>query len=1004
MQTPVFNYHAHSDVSWICCSCGLPNFSTSLFESFVVDTSNPFESLSTSNTSMGSTSEPGSPLHTSSPKKGPGNSRTKQHSFRIISLNLQSIRAKKASLMNLVDSANPDIVVGTETWLRPDVHDSEFLPPGYVVRSRRDRVDGYGGVIIMTKSSVPCDELYKSKQSELAAVTIRREDNPPLIVAGLYRPPNGDQSQAEQACSEIMDLVRSNNNAPFWLTGDFNLPDISWSTNTTSGNQNPLGVSNAFLSTFPDSGLQQMVDFPTRNTAVLDLFLTNHPSLINRLKPLPGISDHEAIFIDSDVQVKLQRPTRRKIYLWTKADIQGLRNSMDTFSQGFTTEHTSQHPVESLWTSFKSGCLQALDANVPSKMTTQRYSQPWITKDLKRLSRRKHRAYNRYLRTHSARDHATYKRLKNETLARCKERYHVYVNDVIMDENHRPKRLWSRRMDSCGVAPLKRDGIAYSDAKVKAEILNDQFTSVFTTEDPSKPLPDLGPSPHPTVADITVQQNGVLKLLQHLNPHKATGPDEVSARLLKETTQQVAPALTLLFQASLDQGTIPEEWKAANITPLFKKGDRSAAVNYRPVSLTSVCSKVMEHIVHSQIITHMDEHGLLTDSQHGFRKRRSTETQLILSINDLAQSLDVGEQVDCILLDFSKAFDKVPHNRLLMKLHHYGVRGHLYDWIASFLLGRSQQVVLDGQASSVSTVSSGVPQGTVLGPLLFLLFINDLPSSVTSTTRLFADDCLLYIRIKSPEDQVTIQKDLNSLQQWEDQWLMAFNPDKCELLRVTNKRSPLAADYTIHGQVLNITDSAKYLGLNIHKSLTWDDHVGKITKKANSTIAFLSRNISRCPTNIKAQCYTTLVRPTVEYASSVWNPAKKDTINKIEAVQRRAARFATRDYQRTSSVTSMLRQLQWQSLQSRRETAQVTMMYRIVYHLVDIPADQYLHLSSLRTRGHQLRFLAPHTRTTVYRTAFFPQAIRLWNQLPACVVGANTLDSFKAQLSRANTN
>ena len=339
-----------------------------------------------------------------------------------------------------------------------------------------------------------------------------------------------------------------------------------------------------------------------------------------------------------------------------------------------------------------------------------------------------------------------------------------------------------------------------------------------------------------------------------------------------------------------------------------------------------------------------------------------------------------------------------------MKLHHYGVRGHLHDWIASFLLGRSQQVVLDGQASSASTVSSGVPQGTVLGPLLFLLFINDLPSSVTSTTRLFADDCLLYRRIKSPEDQVTLQKDLNSLQQWEDQWLMAFNPDKCEVLRVTNKRSPLAADYTIHGQVLNITDSAKYLGLNIHKSLTWDDHVGKITKKANSTLAFLSRNISRCPTNIKAQCYTTLVRPTVEYASSVWNPAKKETINKIEAVQRRAARFATGDYQRTSSVTSMLRQLQWQSLQSRRETAQMTMMYRIVYHLVDIPADQYLHPSSLRTRGHQLRFLVPHTRTTVYRTAFFPQAIRLWNQLPACVVGANTLDSFKAQLSRANTN
>jgi hypothetical protein len=161
-----------------------------------------------------------------------------------------------------------------------------------------------------------------------------------------------------------MDLARLKNNVPFWLTGDFNLPDITWPSNATNGNQNPFGVNNAFLGSFIDSGLQQMVDFPTRNTTTLDLFLTNRPSLINRLKPMPGISDHEAIFVDSDVQVKLQRPVKRKIYLWTKADLLGLRNSMDTFSKELTTEFSSHHLVENLWTSFKTGCLQALDANV----------------------------------------------------------------------------------------------------------------------------------------------------------------------------------------------------------------------------------------------------------------------------------------------------------------------------------------------------------------------------------------------------------------------------------------------------------------------------------------------------------------------------------------------------------------------------------------------------------------------------------------------------------------
>ena len=393
---------------------------------------------------------------------------------------------------------------------------------------------------------------------------------------------------------------------------------------------------------------------------------------------------------------------------------------------------------------------------------------------------------------------------------------------------------------------------------MKANILNNQFTSVFTSEDP---LPELGPSPHPAVSDITITQEGVQTLLCQLNPHRATGPDQVSPKLLKETGKQISPALTLVFQASINQGKVPEEWKSANITQLFKKGDRSAPVNYRPVSLTSVCSKVMEHIIHSHIIKHMDKPGLLADSQHGFRKRRSTETQLILSIDALAKSLDVGEQMDCILLDFSKAFDKVSQCRLPMKLQHYGVSDHLYDWITSFLLGRTQCVVLDGQSSAATTVSSWVPQVTILGPLLFLLFIND--------------DCLLYRRIRTTEDQVILQRDLDNLQQWENNWLMRSNPDKCEVLIATNKKSPIHSEYTIHGQVLNQTDSAKYLGLNIHKSLSWDSHIDKITMKANSTLAFLGRNVSRCPTTIKAQCYTTLVRPTIEYASSIWSPSKK---------------------------------------------------------------------------------------------------------------------------------
>ena len=459
-----------------------------------------------------------------------------------------------------------------------------------------------------------------------------------------------------------------------------------------------------------------------------------------------------------------------------------------------------------------------------------------------------------------------------------------------------------------------------------------------------------------------------------------------------------------LFQASLDQGKVPNEWRKANIVPLFKKGDRAKPSNYRPVSLTSICSKVLEHIIHSSIMSHFDELNILTDYQHGFRKRRSCESQLIITIQDLAKSLSNSEQVDVILLDFSKAFDKVPHERLLYKLDHYGVRGPVLQWIRSFLQGRTQVVTLDGTTSRPADVQSGVPQGTVLGPLLFLAYINDLPSGITEGTsaRLFADDCILYRNIRSQEDADILEKDLNQLQQWEKDWLMEFHPDKCQLLRVTNKRKPICAKYTIHQQELQKTDTAKYLGVTLHHKLSWNTHISSICKKANNTRAFLQRNLSYVPQEVKERCYLTLVRPTLEYASCIWNPYTDANIKKMEMVQRRAARFVCQDFRRTSSVTKMLEALRWPTLQERRTQCRVTMMYRIVQDLVDIPISTFHHTTSM-AHGHSQRFIIPFARTDAYKHSFFPATIRLWNQLPAVVVEAPTLEIFRSRVGTPST-
>ncbi|XP_072022797.1 uncharacterized protein [Amphiura filiformis] len=363
--------------------------------------------------------------------------------------------------------------------------------------------------------------------------------------------------------------------------------------------------------------------------------------------------------------------------------------------------------------------------------------------------------------------------------------------------------------------------------------------------------------------------------------------------------------------------------------------------------------------------------------KHGFRSGHSCESQLLITIEDLAHNLDQKHQTDLQILDFQKAFDVVPHQRLLQKLDFYGVRGSLLTWINKWLTTRTQRVVVDGETSDPAKVKSGVPQGTVLGPLMFLLYINDITDHIDSSTkiRLFADDCLLYRVIHTSQDTDILQKDLTSLCNWAEKWQMRFNTAKCKTLRITTKKNPLISTYTMCNDELEYVSHHPYLGVNISHNLKWSIHINNIIAKANKALWFLRRNLWRCPQKVKEQLYFMLVRPHLEYACAVWAPFTSSDIHRLEMIQHRAARFVTKNYNRTEgSMTQILNKLQWPTLEQRRKQARLTTMFKIQHESLAIPKPDYVQrqVDNNTRQYHPAKYRVMRTRINSYKFSFGP--------------------------------
>ena len=380
-------------------------------------------------------------------------------------------------------------------------------------------------------------------------------------------------------------------------------------------------------------------------------------------------------------------------------------------------------------------------------------------------------------------DYARFAQLRNQLRGQTRRLRASFEHKLAQDLKSNPKAFWkyvrSRMKTTSKISDLDMGhGRMTSTNKEKADTLNSFFCSVFTREN-YEDTPTLQSIYDDTpLDDITLTEEIIKNKLLKLNPNKSPGPDGWHPRVFKETAEALTPPLLILLRKSLDEGSLPDDWKKGNITAIYKKGSKANPGNYRPISLTSIICKLLEAIIRDAIVTHMSVNNLFCDQQHGFVPGRSCITQLLTTFEIWTQAVENGNQVDAIYLDFQKAFDSVPHHRLIRKLAAYGVTGKILRWIETFLTDRKQRVCVEGSLSNWEDVLSGIPQGSVLGPTLFVMFINDMPDAITSLSKMFADDAKVFRQIENRADIATLKKDLDHLTDWSLKWQMNFNIKK----------------------------------------------------------------------------------------------------------------------------------------------------------------------------------------------------------------------------------
>ena len=585
-----------------------------------------------------------------------------------------------------------------------------------------------------------------------------------------------------------------------------------------------------------------------------------------------------------------------------------------------------------------------------------------------------------YRRTRKEEDYAKYKEALNAATTEITQSKRSYEQKLACNIKNDSKSFYayvrSKQNVQDKVGPLEDSaGNIISQGFLMAEYLNGYFSSVFTKEDISSlPVADakfqgaksdyLGP--------LIVTPELVAKKIKAMKDNKSPGVDGIPPKLLMETVEQISIPLARVFNLSLKQGVVPFEWKEANIIPLFKKGSRNKSENYRPVSLTSVICKLLERLIKDHMVDFLVKHKLLNSSQHGFLKARSCLTNMLCFLEEITKWIDVGSPVDIIYLDFQKAFDKVPHQRLLLKLKAHGFGDSITDWIEQWLNDRRQRVVVDGEVSNWKSVLSGVPQGSVLGPILFLIYINDLDDSITSNILKFADDTKLFRKVNTDGDKQYLQNDLDRLVKWSEKWQMLFNFGKCKCLHTGHGN--LNANYKMGDTVLGTTVKEKDLGITISADMKVSEQCGIAASMGNQILGLIRRNITYKGKKLIIPLYKAIVRPHLEYCIQAWRPYRKKDIYTLERIQRRATKMIPE--LRDLSYEERLKECSLTTLETRRLRGDQIEVFKILIGYENIDRNMFFSLKKDSiTRGHEVKLVKDQCRLDIRKHSFSQRTI-----------------------------